>query len=156
MPKISLLLSQRPVLTFLIAPGAPGMYATGRWDCFWESEYSAPKKRQRNQTPSSQYILSSSGSKTKNLEMNLRLGARWCFLSWHCRSFVVPIYHLYRYFSRSTYISVIMNCYIPKYKAQHAENNNIYKTGVDRIPLRYPRVFLTVPVVLRTCSVSSP
>ena len=131
-PEVSLLASQRPLLTLLLTLGAPGLYPTR------VTEYVNPLDIQdeeafkkifggvkgstrRDVMILSQYILAIAVT-ANSLEMSLRLGSR-SVLSWGCRSWYMPM--VWVLFSIPVYAFAAISCYIVNWKTHQASHNSL-------------------------------
>ena len=123
-PEISLLASQRPMLTMLLTLGAPGMYPARFTEYVNPLEVpdEAASKRafsgargvtRRTMMILLQYLLAMATT-ANNLELSLRLGSR-SVLAWGCRSWYMPM--VWVLFSMSTYAFAAVSCYIIKEKS---------------------------------------
>ena len=142
-PDISLLASQRPMLTLLITVGLPGMYPAK------VTEYVNPygildgavfKRKRLFGSPEGttrrtalilgQYILALAIT-ANNLEMCLRLGSR-SVLSWGCRSWYMPT--IWVLFSIPVYMFAAMSGCIGPLKPKHANCGN-WRSWIEGDPV---------------------
>ena len=133
-PEISLVASQRPILTLFLTLGAPGMYPTrvteyvNPFDVLDEAAFrntfsGAKGAKQRSAVILVQYLLALAIT-ANNLESSLRLGSR-SVLSWGCRSWYMPM--IWVFFSISTYAFAAMSCNILKRNALHMNSEDLYR-----------------------------
>lgn len=132
-PDISLLASQRPMMTLLVTIGAPGMYPaemTQYMNPYGVFDGAASKRKgifsgqggMARRTPMIlvHYIFALAIT-ANNLEMALRLGSR-SVLSWGCRSWYMPT--IWVLFSIPAYIFAAMSCCTIRLDLKHAEDKN--------------------------------
>lgn len=164
-PEISLLASQRPMLTLLVTIGVPGMYPakiTQYVNPYDVLDGAASKRKRmfsgregtRRRTPVIlvHYLLSLAIT-ANNLEMSLRLGSR-SVLSWGCRSWYMPT--LWVLFSISTYTFAAMSCNIIRLKPPHADGKD-WRRWIEGDPIedflsafqRFLQVCMRVPQLRR-------
>ena len=129
-PELSIMASQRPLLSFLLTLGAPAMYPNriSKYTNPIELLVGAPHDHiyghtiplPRTVKITLQYLLAAAAS-FNNIELALRIGSR-SVLAWGCRSWYGPL--LWVLFPISTYLFAAMSCQIAKKGGQHVRHSN--------------------------------